>query len=61
MTRVRIRLEVDATRKRAAEADVYVCNAGRFQRLTGWRPKISLERMLHDTLEYWRGRERSTG
>jgi GDP-4-dehydro-6-deoxy-D-mannose reductase len=61
MTHAKIALEVDATRKRAAEADVYVCNAGRFQRLTGWRPRISLERMLHDTLEYWRRRERSSG
>jgi GDP-4-dehydro-6-deoxy-D-mannose reductase len=61
MTRVKIALEVDATRKRAAEADVYVCNAGRFQRLTGWQPRISLERMLRDTLEYWRRRERSSG
>jgi GDP-4-dehydro-6-deoxy-D-mannose reductase len=61
MTRVKIALEVDATRKRAAEADVYVCNASRFQRLTGWRPRISLERMLRDTLAYWRRRERSSG
>lgn len=61
MTRVKIALEVDAARKRAAEADVYVCNAGRFQRLTGWRPRISLERMLHDTLQYWRRREGSSG
>ena len=61
MTRAKIALEVDATRKRAAEADVYVCNAGRFQRLTGWRPRISLERMLRDTLDYWRRRERRAG
>jgi GDP-4-dehydro-6-deoxy-D-mannose reductase len=61
MTRATITLEVDASRKRAAEAEVYVANAGRFQRLTGWRPRISLERMLRDTLEYWRRRERSHG
>ena len=59
MTRAKIVLEVDATRKRAAEAEVYVCNAARFQRVTGWRPRISLERMLRDTLEYWRRRERT--
>jgi len=59
MTRAKVALEVDATRKRTAEADVYVCNARRFQRLSGWRPRISLERMLRDTLEYWRRRERS--
>jgi GDP-4-dehydro-6-deoxy-D-mannose reductase len=59
MTRVRIRLEVDETRKRAAEAEVYVCDAGRFERLTGWRPQISRQRMLRDTLAYWRGCEQS--
>jgi len=59
MTRVTITLEVDDTRKRAAEAPVYVCDARRFERLTGWRPRISLQRMLRDTLDYWRRCERS--
>ncbi len=54
MTRTRIRLEVDPARTRLAEADVYLCDARRFQRLTGWRPRISLERTLRDTLNYWR-------
>lgn len=56
-TRVKVRLEVDASRKRAAEASVYLCDARRFQRLTGWRPQISLARMLRDTLAYWRNVE----
>ena len=59
MTRAKVTLEVDPGRKRTAEADVYVCDARRFQRLTGWRPQIRLERTLRDTLDYWRGRERS--
>ena len=58
MTRVKIRLEVDEARKRAAEAAVYVADASRFRRLTGWRPQIPLERTLRDTLAYWRTRER---
>lgn len=58
MTRTKIALEVDASRKRAAEAEVYVCDARRFHRLTGWRPQISLERTLRDTLTYWRAQER---
>lgn len=58
MTRVKIALEVDASRKRAAEAEVYVCDARRFQRLTGWRPQIRLDRTLRDTLAYWRIQER---
>ena len=59
MTRARIALEVDATRKRAADPRVYVCDARRFRRLTGWAPKITLQRMLRDTLDYWRRCERS--
>ncbi len=58
MTRARIGLEVDESRKRAAEAEVYVCDARRFRRLTGWRPQIPLERTLRDTLAYWRRCER---
>ncbi len=59
MTRAKITLEVDPTRQHAVEAAVYVCDARRFQRLTGWRPRIGLERMLRDTLDDWRRHERS--
>ena len=59
MTRVRITLEVDPTRKHTAEADVYICDARKFSRLTGWRPQIRLERTLRDTLDDWRRHERS--
>jgi GDP-4-dehydro-6-deoxy-D-mannose reductase len=51
---IKVKLEVDASRKRAVEAPVYVCDARRFQRLTGWRPQIPLAQMLRDTLAYWR-------
>lgn len=60
-TSVKVKLEVDATRKRAAEAPVYLCDSSRFRRLTGWRPEISLARTLHDTLAYWRKIEGSVG
>lgn len=59
MTRAKVTLAFDVARTRAAEADVYVCNPRRFERLTGWRPQITLERMLKDTLDYWRRLERS--
>ena len=58
MTRATITLEVDPQRQRTAEADVYVCDAHRFARLTGWHPQIRLERTLRDTLDYWRRQER---
>ena len=59
MTRASITLEVDPARTRPVEAEVYVCDARRFQRLTGWRPRIGLDTMLRDTLDDWRRQERS--
>ena len=59
MTRAKVALEVDPGRARMAEADVYLCDARRFQRLTGWRPRIALDRTLRDTLNYWRRSEGS--
>ena len=61
MSKKRITLEVDATRSRVAEADAYLCDPRRFQRLTGWRPQISLNRTLRDTLNYWRQCEAAGG
>jgi GDP-4-dehydro-6-deoxy-D-mannose reductase len=59
MTRATITLEVDPQRRHPVEAEVYVCDVRRFERLTGWRPRIGLERMLRDTLDDWRRHERS--
>jgi GDP-4-dehydro-6-deoxy-D-mannose reductase len=58
MTRRKIALEVEPDRQHAVEADVYLCDSLRFRRLTGWQPRISLDRTLRDTLEYWRRCER---
>jgi GDP-4-dehydro-6-deoxy-D-mannose reductase len=58
MTRAKITLQVDAGRRHAVEADVYLCDSRRFRRLTSWQPKISLDRTLRDTLDYWRRCER---
>jgi GDP-4-dehydro-6-deoxy-D-mannose reductase len=54
LSRTRISVQVDEHRKHVAEAEIYVCDASRFHRLTGWRPQISLQRTLRDTLEFWR-------
>jgi GDP-4-dehydro-6-deoxy-D-mannose reductase len=59
MTRATIALEVDPARTHPVEAEVYVCDARRFQRLTGWHPQIGLDKMLRDTLDDWRRHERS--
>ncbi len=54
MSRCKITVEVDAARTRSAEAATYICDAGKFRRLTGWRPEIPLQKTLSDTLDYWR-------
>jgi GDP-4-dehydro-6-deoxy-D-mannose reductase len=54
LSRKPITLQVDDDRRRMAEADTYICDARRFRRLTGWRPSITLEQTLRDTLDYWR-------
>lgn len=59
MSRVPISVQVDAARTKRVEVRTYRCDAGKFERLTGWRPEISLEQTLADTLEYWRRVEQS--
>ncbi len=34
-----------------------IADIGRLTARTGWRPEISLEQTIQDTLEYWRGRK----
>jgi len=61
LSKRKIQLEKDPSRTRVAEAEVYVCDPRRFQRLTGWKPKLPLERTLRDTLNYWRRSEAGSG
>lgn len=41
---------------RPSDVPVLVSDSTKFRALTGWEPEISPERMLADTLEYWRER-----
>lgn len=43
---------------RPSDVKLLVCDATKFQELTGWVPEIPLETMLRDTLDYWRDRVR---
>jgi GDP-4-dehydro-6-deoxy-D-mannose reductase len=54
MSRKPVTLRIDKGLRRSVEAQTYICDARRFRRLTGWRPFITLEQTLSDTLEYWR-------
>lgn len=54
LSKVPVRVEIDATRMRPADVPIIACDSSRFRECTGWEPRIPLERSLHDILEYWR-------
>jgi GDP-4-dehydro-6-deoxy-D-mannose reductase len=54
LTRVAVRVEVDAARLRPGVPSVVVGSARRVREAFGWRAEIALERSLGDVLEEWR-------
>lgn len=52
---VRINIEIDSSLLRPADNPDLLCNGSKMQAITGWKPEISLESTLKDTLDYWRG------
>lgn len=56
LSTARIDVQLDPERMRPADVPVIACDATRFRERTGWQPQISLEQMLRDVLDDWRGR-----
>lgn len=54
LARLEIRTLLDPDRVRGGEPAELALDASRFRERTGWRPTISLEESLADTLGYWR-------
>lgn len=54
MSSRKIKIEKDESLFRPSDNRELVCDARKFQKLTGWKPKISIEETLRDTLDYWR-------
>lgn len=50
----KIRIEKDESLFRPNDNPELVCDHRKFTKLTGWKPKISIETTLKDTLDYWR-------
>lgn len=50
----KIQVEVDRSLLRPADNPELICNSEKFFKLTGWKPEISLDQTLTDTLDYWR-------
>ena len=49
-----IRYETDPKFVRPVQVPRLICDNSKFVALTGWKPEVSFERILMDTLEYWR-------
>lgn len=56
LSRVRVRVEVDASRLRPSDNPVILGSHARLTRDTGWRPEIPIEQTLADLLDHWRTR-----
>lgn len=50
----KIKIEIDKSRFRPSDIKELLCDGTKMQRLTDWKPMISLEKTLQDTLDYWR-------
>lgn len=52
--RADIRVETDPTKFRPVDVPVIEADVRKIQQLTGWKPEITLEQTVRDTLDYWR-------
>ena len=58
-SKVKVRLQEDPARLRPSDVPILWADVSKFQRVTGWKPKIPFERTLGDLLDYWRARVNS--
>lgn len=54
MSSSKIKIEKDESLFRPSDSLDLVCDASKFIKLTGWKPRYSIEATLKDTLDYWR-------
>lgn len=54
MSSRKIKIEKDESLFRPSDNRELLCDTRKFQKLTGWKPKISIEKTLKNTLDYWR-------
>lgn len=54
MSSSKIKIEKSKTLFRPTDNPELLCNASKFTKLTGWKPEISIDKTLKDTLDYWR-------
>ena len=54
MSSSKITIEKERGLLRPSDNPELTCDAAKFVKLTGWKPEISIEETLKDTLDYWR-------
>jgi GDP-4-dehydro-6-deoxy-D-mannose reductase len=56
LSKVKVKIEVDPERLRPSDVPILLSDSSKFMSLTGWEPRIPLERTFRDLLDYWRDR-----
>lgn len=54
MSSVRIKIKKDMTLFRPGDNPNLICDCEKFMKLTGWKPAVSIDETLENTLDYWR-------
>lgn len=54
MSSAKIKIEKDETLLRPSDNSELICDSSKFIKLTDWKPQISTDTTLKDTLDYWR-------
>lgn len=54
LSHVRIRIAQDSERMRPSEVPIFVGNAAKLRRATGWMPRMNLREGLRHVLDFWR-------
>lgn len=56
LSKIKVKVEVDPQRLRPSDVPVLLSDCTKFRELTGWEPKIPIQKTLEDLLNYWRER-----
>lgn len=54
MSDVDIKIETDPNKIRPVDVPIIEADITKLSTLTGWKPEISVEQTIHETLDYWR-------
>lgn len=54
LSRQKIKIEIDPNKLRPVDVPIIEADMEKTSKLTGWKPQISLEQTIRETLDYWR-------